>query len=621
MKKILLFIGLGLLFSGYFITTLGEEKHILIGAGIAVVGVILLVSTLFFKGKPKKLATIKDLKKAKALDDLLYKNKTFYMYGKQKGNTMIFNFLAEHLSKDERIVVFNFDTKTIENQGKTISFDAGNPLIRMPRMNSSKNKMQLAVKFPHGIIPIGESSKKEEKQLTVVQQFSLLLNKDYSQNQPSRNEIIEQNSTNPNAIWATNGKKQLTYAQAWLISVYDIYMSNAISDFCDGHQTKISLNSDKKMLENAWGIFERESLLNQLHWLDEKGGHSESFERTKEEVSHFDEDKIDRLKKILVELDKEIKLSEKGKIPYQQIEQKAKIYFKERFGYGADLTFHNLLSALQAKDYKRYDTIYDQTEDESLKESFNNLTNDKDFLIEESKRLELLKSDEGTNFIIWDIARLFMLSIMGYQQNWITENELWSLLYRNGKKIQNNYSSWKDMTDNFLEARQVWSGTENKDQIVIKKGIDKNFEDPQSVWNNIDFNLAFTENTHPDFILKEDLFKNFRLETYQLFYGNQEIGTVEHLDSDFLNLFGTYTLKDNVQKELNSYIDFSIKCDEMVESDDQEINDYVDKYEKQFSSIIESDEWMLIHPNGEEIKILVPNFKANNTIVWRWSFK
>ncbi|MGB1295934.1 MAG: DUF1266 domain-containing protein [Flavobacteriales bacterium] len=618
MKKKLIFIGLPFLLIGAFLFSQNEESFV--GLGLAVFGILLIVISTFFKNKSKETDDlIMNAKgKVKQLDDVLYKNKTFDTFSKPKGNTMEFYFPSQHLPKDQQKVIFDFDTKTIENQGKTIRFEDENPLVRLPRMDKSANNMYLAVVFPHGVIPIGESKNKEEKQQKVLENFSLLLNPNFTEKHPTKSEILEQAKTNPLAIWHVEEKKQLNYAQAWLISIHEIYNENVIQDFCGNYTTKVSEKLDKNNLKNAWNIVDRESLLAQLYWLETEG-HSKGFDRTKNEITAFDNEKINHLKHLLKDLDQDIKRSEKGELPYEIVEQKAKEYFKERFGYGADIMFHNLLKAFQGNGYESFESTYNKIDNKSLKETFDNLISDKDFLLEESKRLEHLKNDQGTNFLIWDMARLFMLAIMGHDLKWLNDNELWSVLYRNGKRIQENYSSWKEMTDDFLEARKVWSGTENKNQLSIQNRINKYFENPQSVWNCIDFKLPFTEDTYPLFTIEKDIFKDYRLNTYELFYGEEKIGTVDHLYKDFLNHSGIYELQDNLSSLVKEYIEFSIQCGELIDYDNDRYEKYLQEHEQKFMEIIQSDDWYFIHPNGEEIKILVPNFCSNNEIVWRWN--
>lgn len=618
MKKNLIFIGLPFLLIGAFLFSQNEESFV--GLGLAVFGILLIVISTFFKNKSKETddLTMNAIKKVKQLDDVLYKNKTFYAFSKPKGNTMEFYFPSWHLPKDQQKVIFDFDTKTIENQGKTIRFEEENPLVRLPRMDKSANNMYLAVVFPHGVIPIGESKNKEEKQQKVLKEFSLLLNPNFTEKHPTKSEIIEQAKTNPLAIWHVEEKKQLNYAQAWLISIHEIYNENVIQDFCGNYTTKVSEKLGKNNLKNAWNIVDRESLLAQLYWLETEG-HSKGFDRTKNEITAFDEDKINHLKHLLKDLDQGIKRSEKGKIPYDVIKQKAKVYFKERFGYGADLIFHNLINAYQGNGYESFESTYNKIDNKSLKDTFDNLVSDKDFLLEESKRLEHLKNDQGTNFLIWDMARLFMLAIMGHDLKWLTDNELWSVLYRNGKRIQENYSSWKEMTDDFLEARKVWSGTENKNQLSIQNRINKYFENPQSVWNCIDWDLPFRQDTSPLFILEKDIFKYHRLETYQLFHKDIKIGIVKHLYSDLLNLSGTYKLNENLPTNIKEYINFSIKCGEIIDDNQDEYEKLLEQEEVKHLDLIQSEGWYFMHTNGEEIKILIPTFYKNNEIVWRWA--
>ena len=47
------------------------------------------------------------------------------------------------------------------------------------------------------------------------------------------------------------------------------------------------------------------------------------------------------------------------------------------------------------------------------------------------------------------------------------------------------------MGEAFLEARLIWLGEADAQQKTMSELIKKLLEDPQSVWNTVDWNIAF----------------------------------------------------------------------------------------------------------------------------------
>ena len=66
----------------------------------------------------------------------------------------------------------------------------------------------------------------------------------------------------------------------------------------------------------------------------------------------------------------------------------------------------------------------------------------------------------------------------------------------------------------------------------------------------------------------------------------------------------------------------SIKESDLIELDYlQDITDELKALEqeiKPYMYFIESDDWILVSENKDELNILVPSFKSDNSIVWRW---
>jgi ankyrin repeat protein len=59
--------------------------------------------------------------------------------------------------------------------------------------------------------------------------------------------------------------------------------------------------------------------------------------------------------------------------------------------------------------------------------------------------------------LAWDLCREANLIGFGYHAQYITEEEAWPLLLDNARQVQASFKSWQEMSDNFLDGREVWA--------------------------------------------------------------------------------------------------------------------------------------------------------------------
>jgi len=111
---------------------------------------------------------------------------------------------------------------------------------------------------------------------------------------------------------------------------------------------------------------------------------------------------------------------------------------------------------------------------------------------------------------------------------------------------------------------------------------------------------------------------------YTLKYKDIEVGQIKGEEEDFPNLWGKLTKNESLTDEaIINFIELSIEESNLIEEDHlRDISKEMTVLEKQiepYMYLIDSEEWVLISDGGEAEKILVPSFKSNNSIVWRWS--
>lgn len=102
------------------------------------------------------------------------------------------------------------------------------------------------------------------------------------------------------------------------------------------------------------------------------------------------------------------------------------------------------------------------------------------------------------------------------------------------------------------------------------------------------------------------------------------IGEIENVDAEFPGFYGNFTLlldiTDDFSAQILNYINFSKRyADFFVQEHltDSDLEQELLREENEYLHLINSENWYIIDPDGNKIKILVPIFDTNNGIIWR----
>ncbi len=106
----------------------------------------------------------------------------------------------------------------------------------------------------------------------------------------------------------------------------------------------------------------------------------------------------------------------------------------------------------------------------------------------QAMRASYLKWKEKTG-LAWDLCRAAMLINSGYSAHYLKEQEAWSLLIPLARQVQGSFSSWQEMSDNFLDGREIWDnqrlvGMEGCSQLLL--------QDPNSPWVQLPWKTDLT---------------------------------------------------------------------------------------------------------------------------------
>ena len=84
--------------------------------------------------------------------------------------------------------------------------------------------------------------------------------------------------------------------------------------------------------------------------------------------------------------------------------------------------------------------------------------------------------------LAWDLCRAANLINFGYHAQYITEDEAWPLLLDNARQVQGSFESWRAMSDNFEDGREVWA-TGVQTSFAACAQLLCNPKDANSPWN------------------------------------------------------------------------------------------------------------------------------------------
>jgi hypothetical protein len=113
---------------------------------------------------------------------------------------------------------------------------------------------------------------------------------------------------------------------------------------------------------------------------------------------------------------------------------------------------------------------------------------------------------------------------------------------------------------------------------------------------------------------------------YKLYFDDLFIGDIRPLGADFPCSHGEFHLHPlaaaPVLIHISRYIAHSIRIsdfymEQTISNPHSDVEDELLKEELEFDDLINSDQWRIIHINGEVTKILIPVFHSDGSVGWR----
>jgi hypothetical protein len=102
------------------------------------------------------------------------------------------------------------------------------------------------------------------------------------------------------------------------------------------------------------------------------------------------------------------------------------------------------------------------------------------------------KSHVPIPYLAWDYCRLVWVAGVSYIAGYVTEEEAWQRILPAARAIQSNYSSWREMGEDYLRGRQRWNGKRDPQfDAILQLLVDpKNSSSP---WNKNGWSTDLSE--------------------------------------------------------------------------------------------------------------------------------
>lgn len=110
---------------------------------------------------------------------------------------------------------------------------------------------------------------------------------------------------------------------------------------------------------------------------------------------------------------------------------------------------------------------------------------------EEDKRPRR-KGERQTRYLAWDYCRLVWVAGRSYIAGYLTEEEAWQRIMPAAREIQADYSSWREMGEDYLRGRERWHNSRDPRFDYVFQLL-TNPDDTNSPWNKNEWNTDLSE--------------------------------------------------------------------------------------------------------------------------------
>lgn len=102
------------------------------------------------------------------------------------------------------------------------------------------------------------------------------------------------------------------------------------------------------------------------------------------------------------------------------------------------------------------------------------------------------KQQPPTPYLAWDYCRLVWVAGASYVAGYLTEEEAWQRIMPAARAVQANYSSWREMGEDYLRGRERWKGRRDPQFDRIFQLL-TNPDDTNSPWNRNKWDTDLSE--------------------------------------------------------------------------------------------------------------------------------
>ena len=104
---------------------------------------------------------------------------------------------------------------------------------------------------------------------------------------------------------------------------------------------------------------------------------------------------------------------------------------------------------------------------------------------------KIKNNKDNKSMLAWDLSLFICTCRWGYLAGYLHDSEVWDLIMPKAKRIQNEFTSWNQFAENYMQGRKVWDANAyERDKDLFERAIRRLNQNKRSPWNEYSWNTS-----------------------------------------------------------------------------------------------------------------------------------
>ncbi len=101
------------------------------------------------------------------------------------------------------------------------------------------------------------------------------------------------------------------------------------------------------------------------------------------------------------------------------------------------------------------------------------------------------KNKGNKSLLAWDLSLYICICRWGYLAGYLDDEQAWELIMPKAKLIQQEFTSWNDFAENYMQGRKIWDQSAyERDKDLFERAIRRLNQNKRSPWNEYAWNTS-----------------------------------------------------------------------------------------------------------------------------------